>query len=262
MNRKRQEATGEIIEEMDYVNTPVSAVARTAATSDRKSPSFTQSFLPVAVCWAILLVIMSLRIYFTSVMSENNGKLMLHVTGLETQNQKLKEEKNKLTARIQELEKPWNQNIRQAQKSVDLYCPITNGERKCNPCMDQWTAKPPNCYAVNDGVAPNLRTWDSAQERCKEINSNLVVIANDQEKTSVDEAIWPELQDKTFWIGLRAENATWKWLDGSELTNNSWIQQPATVGQCALLHKNNTWTSEDCNKKYQWICHQKALTLT
>ncbi|XP_027143133.1 C-type lectin domain family 10 member A [Larimichthys crocea] len=311
MNRKRQEAAGEIIEEMDYVNTSVSTVAKTAATSDRKSPSFTQSFLPIAVCWAILLVIMSLRIYFTSVMSENNGKLMLHVTGLETQNQQLeeelnqlkenqtslltdkdnlnrayavlesnvtdlksqnqevetqnqqlKEEKKNLTARIQELQKLWNQNISQAQMSVNLYCPIRKGQRKCNPCLPGWIPKPPNCYAVNNAEKADQKTWESAQESCKGKDSDLPVIANEQEKTSVGELLWNGITYNEFWIGLKAENGKWKWLDGSELTDNSWIEDPATVGQCALLHKNNTWTSEDCNKKYQWICQQKALTLT
>ncbi|XP_027143132.1 C-type lectin domain family 10 member A [Larimichthys crocea] len=179
-----------------------------------------------------------------------------------TQNQQLEEEKNNLTARIQELQKLWNQNISQAQMSVNLYCPIRNGQRKCKPCLDQWTAKPPNCYAVNNAEPPNRKTWESAKEDCKEKNSDLAVIANEQEKTSVGEALWDGITYNKFWIGLRAENGKWKWLDGSELTNNSWIQQPATDGQCALFRKYNKWRSEDCNEKYQWICQQKALTLT
>ncbi|TKS82624.1 C-type lectin domain family 10 member A MMGL [Collichthys lucidus] len=181
---------------------------------------------------------------------------------VETQNQQLKEEKKNLTARIQELQKLWNQNISQAHKTVDLYCPITNGVRKCKSCLDGWTSMPPNCYAVNDAPPNNQRTWDSAREDCKGKNSDLAVIANDQEKTSLVQGLWDGVSNNEFWIGLKAENGKWKWLDGSELTDNSWIEQPATDGQCALFRRYNTWTSADCTKRKQWICHQKALTLT
>ncbi|KAK5928695.1 hypothetical protein CesoFtcFv8_000338, partial [Champsocephalus esox] len=29
-----------------------------------------------------------------------------------------------------------------------------------------------------------------------------------------------------FWIGLRVVNAKWKWVDGSDLTESSWIADP------------------------------------
>ncbi|KAG8009775.1 hypothetical protein GBF38_013806, partial [Nibea albiflora] len=137
---------------------------------------------------------------------------------LETQNQQLTGEKKNLTSRIQDMETQWNeQNNSRALWSVNLYCPITNGERKCKPCLKGWRSpKPPNCYAVNNPQPDHQRTWDSAQEDCKEKNSDLAVIANEEEKTSVDEEVW---YDGELWIGLRAENEKWKWLNGSELTD-------------------------------------------
>ncbi|XP_035519776.1 golgin subfamily A member 6-like protein 7 [Morone saxatilis] len=39
------------------------------ATTEKKIPPIIQSLIPVAVCWGILLIIMALRIHFTSVIS-------------------------------------------------------------------------------------------------------------------------------------------------------------------------------------------------
>ncbi|XP_018516260.1 asialoglycoprotein receptor 2 [Lates calcarifer] len=61
-------------EEPDYVNSAAGTVIKIPASSDKKtlsniSPSLCKSCLPIAVCWAILLVIMTLRIHFTTVIS-------------------------------------------------------------------------------------------------------------------------------------------------------------------------------------------------
>ncbi|KAM4581623.1 uncharacterized protein PAE49_006101 isoform 1-T1 [Odontesthes bonariensis] len=102
MNRKAQRNPNislpeEQIEEADYVNAAESTVDKLGTSSDRKFPSSSQSFLPLAACWLILLVIITLRIYFTSITSENNTKLTL-------ENQQLTVQMNNLTQAYDVLE--------------------------------------------------------------------------------------------------------------------------------------------------------------
>ncbi|XP_031174731.1 C-type lectin domain family 10 member A-like [Sander lucioperca] len=89
MNRSPQGEIEEIEEEYNYVDAPAWTVDKVAAPPDQRSLFFTQSFPPIAVCWLILLVIMGLRIHFTSVNSESNAKLTAVNQQLETLTQHL-----------------------------------------------------------------------------------------------------------------------------------------------------------------------------
>ncbi|XP_032363071.1 uncharacterized protein LOC116675108 [Etheostoma spectabile] len=81
-----------------------------AARPGQRSRCFSQSFLPIAVCWLILLVIMGLRIYFT------NRNLNL---------QELETKRKILTGPIQ--------NISRARWSINEYCPKVQNE--CTPSL-------------------------------------------------------------------------------------------------------------------------------
>ncbi|XP_034729572.1 C-type lectin domain family 10 member A-like [Etheostoma cragini] len=81
MKRKPQEELEEIEEEYNYVEAPAWTVDEVAAPPDQRSLFFSRSFPLIAVCWLILLVIMGLRIYFTS---ESNAKLTAETQQLET----------------------------------------------------------------------------------------------------------------------------------------------------------------------------------
>ncbi|XP_051274326.1 golgin subfamily A member 6-like protein 4 [Dicentrarchus labrax] len=56
-------------EEDVYANAEMCTVDERPATTEKKIPPSIQSLIPVAVCWGILLIIMALRIHFTSVIS-------------------------------------------------------------------------------------------------------------------------------------------------------------------------------------------------
>ncbi|XP_069033325.1 C-type lectin domain family 10 member A-like [Embiotoca jacksoni] len=63
-------AVSDQLEEEDvYMNAEVCTTVSETAVSDRNNPSIVQDVSPVAVCWLILIIIMSLRIHFTSVIS-------------------------------------------------------------------------------------------------------------------------------------------------------------------------------------------------
>ncbi|KAM7382869.1 hypothetical protein PAMP_002567 [Pampus punctatissimus] len=243
-------SSGEELEvEDDYVSVAVSTVKETSATSDKMSPSFTRSFLPVAVSWVILVAIMALRIHFTSVISENNIKLKTRNQELETRNQELETQRNNLTEQIQNTEIKWNeQNVTRAQWSVDAYCPIKNNIRQCKPCQDGWLLNQSSCYAINNPKNDSWRTWEEAREDCRGKISDLAVIDNEDAKKFISDKSWKSSGTEGYWIGLRVEDGRWKWINGSDLTDQSWIDSP-TNGSCAISVLNEEWKSVSCEMR-------------
>ncbi|XP_040899640.1 natural killer cells antigen CD94-like [Toxotes jaculatrix] len=238
-------------------------------SADKKSPSFTQSVPTIAVSWVVLLVIVGLHIYFTSVISENNNKLneeILNLTTrnqeLETQNQELEKERNDFKEEIQNIQTEWNElNVTRAQWSIDAYCPKENNIRQCKACQKGWLEEQSSCYAINDPPSAGQRNWEGALEDCRGKISDLAVVDNEQEKKYISDNSWGSSGDSGYWIGLRAEDGRWKWVDGRNLTESSWIQQPANNGQCVISVYNEGWKSVSCSDRNRWICEKAALSV-
>ncbi|XP_036931006.1 CD209 antigen-like protein A isoform X2 [Acanthopagrus latus] len=264
MNRKPTAPTGKTEEEADYVNSAVHTVEKTATTPDQKFGSFTRSSSPVAGCWVILIVIMALRIYFTSVISENNGMLSAENQELRTHIQQLETQKKNLTDMLEDMETERNElNVSRAQWSIDQYCPIVGAVRQCKSCQAGWIQDESSCYVIIDERPPNQKTWAGAQAVCKEKNSELPVINNATEKQYIHTISWYRPGINGYWIGLRVVDGKWTWVDGSNLTDISWIQ-PATPteGHCAISVQNQGLKSVSCSEMNAWICEKKALSLT
>ncbi|XP_036930609.1 asialoglycoprotein receptor 1-like isoform X1 [Acanthopagrus latus] len=291
MNRKPTAPTEEIEEEDGYVNSTVCSVNKTAATPDQKFGSFIRSSSPVAGCWVILIVIMALRIYFTSVISaettqrnnqlnENlttlleinlnltniNHQLNATVKNLMVQFDKLNKScaaltTNKMTEKVQDMESEFN--VSRAQWSIDQYCPLKRDVRvQCYPCQVGWSQEKSSCYTASLSLPDYQKTWDEAQADCKEKISNLAVINNDREKEYIVKMGWNNKEINGYWIGLRVVDGKWTWVDGSDLTDISWIQ-PATPteGHCAISVQNQGLKSVSCGDRYAWICEKKALSI-
>ncbi|KAJ4919060.1 hypothetical protein JOQ06_026251 [Pogonophryne albipinna] len=201
-----------------------------------------------------------------NVSESNNKNLSAGVKELETQNQELKTrnqeletEKNNLTQKIHNMTTNWNElSISRAQWSIDEYCKQP-GIDKCKACQKGWLLTEPSCYAYNNAETANRKTWKEARKDCKGKNSDLAVAHNPDEKEAISTN---SFGFNGFWIGLRVVNKKWKWVDGSDLTDSSWIAAPVD-GLCAVLYKGrDIWSSVSCDKPQQWICQQKALSLS
>ncbi|XP_032364210.1 CD209 antigen-like protein C [Etheostoma spectabile] len=219
MKRNPQEEIEEIIEEASYVNAPVCTVEKVAAPPDQRSLFFSRSSPLIAVCWLILLVIMGLRIYFTSVISENDAKLR-------AENQQLKARNQELETQIQNM------------TTVDDYCPKENNvsERR---------------------LSGGLKTWEEARANCRD-TTQIVVVHRQEEKDMISGYSWGTQDESGYWIGLRVENGRWKWIDGSDLAVDFWIGPPFD-GHCAVSVQGVGWTSASCADRKRWICKKKAL---
>uniref|UniRef100_A0A3Q2SUU3 C-type lectin domain family 4 member G-like n=1 Tax=Fundulus heteroclitus TaxID=8078 RepID=A0A3Q2SUU3_FUNHE len=191
---------------------------------------------------------------------EENQNLTRELDEVKNKIQKLQKEKKNLTEQIETMEKPWNeQNVSRAQWSVDEYCPKEKN-RKCSSCQTGWQHSQSSCYAVNYAEPQDQKTWEEAREDCRGKSSDLTVVSN-EEKMFVKDNSWVNDKIEGYWIGLRAEGGKWRWIDGSDLTNQAWIQQQPVDGQCVTSLRNREWRSESCDEKNGWICEKKALSV-
>nr|XP_040026006.1 CD209 antigen-like protein B isoform X2 [Gasterosteus aculeatus aculeatus] len=280
------EAEG-VIEDNEYVNAPVRPEDK--APPDRRLLFSSPSLPLLAVCWILLLLIMGLRIYFSSVISEQNVKLIKEnqqlikenqqlmkeiqelstgknselkneIQELKTENQELKEN---FTKQITDLEDKWEKfNVSRAQWTIDSYCPAdTSKVRTCSACQKGWNETQKSCYVFHDRETPSeLKTWEEARENCRGKRADLVVVHDEEEKKVIDGNVTTLAVSKGYWMGLRVEGGTWKWIDGTDLTDASWIEPPAE-GHCAVSLPTRKWTSVKCDEKRTRICSQKALSV-
>ncbi|XP_036930999.1 C-type lectin domain family 10 member A-like isoform X1 [Acanthopagrus latus] len=203
----------------------------------------------------------------TDVIAENQ-KLKTQNQQLETQNQQLETKMKTLNETLQETETERNElNVSRAQWSIDQYCPIKGAVRQCKSCQAGWRHDESRCYVIIDERPPEQKTWAGAQAVCKEKISDLAVINNATEKQYISGISWNRPGISGYWIGLRVVDGKWTWVDGSNLTDISWIQ-PATPteGHCAISVTdnipNNGLKSVSCSEMNAWICEKKALSLT
>ncbi|XP_015227215.1 PREDICTED: C-type lectin domain family 10 member A-like [Cyprinodon variegatus] len=197
----------------------------------------------------------ALKNTITTLAAENHNLTLL--------NEELKKDRKNLSDIIEHMEKTGNElNVSRAQWSVEAYCPREAGDRKCNSCQKGWKPNFSSCYAYNDHKSSNWRNWEGAREDCRTKISDLLVVANEKEKEYL-ETISPAIKGITgYWIGLRAVNGKWRWIDGSDLIDRTWIKQhPAEDGHCVTTLTNKGWKSVSCNETRAWICEKKALTL-
>ncbi|XP_033957996.2 snaclec bitiscetin subunit alpha-like [Pseudochaenichthys georgianus] len=195
---------------------------------------------------------MGLRIYFTSELSEDNAKQTAEIKTLTSQ-------KDGLTTQIQEMETNWNElNVSRAQWIINEYCKLGR-VKECRLCEKNWKYRERRCYfiMINNVGPKQWLTWEEAREYCRALNADLAAAHNENEKNIINSY---SISTIGFWIGLRVENGRWKWADGSDLTDSSWVDPP-TEGHCviSIWHNPRTpWLSVTCDQKQQWICQKKA----
>uniref|UniRef100_M4AFS6 C-type lectin domain family 4 member G-like n=2 Tax=Xiphophorus maculatus TaxID=8083 RepID=M4AFS6_XIPMA len=191
-------------------------------------------------------------------LTQQNQNLTTELNQVKKINQELQTWKKNLTEQIESIKN--EQNVSRAQWSIDQYCPKNKG-RRCVSCQDGWLDFQSSCYAVNDAEPRNQKTWEEAREDCKGKSSDLTVVGNEEEKMFLKDKSWFKDNINGYWIGLRAVKGIWKWVDGSDLTNQSWLEKPATEGQCVTSLQNREWKSVNCSDRNGWICEKKALSV-
>ncbi|XP_068996504.1 CD209 antigen-like protein A [Embiotoca jacksoni] len=258
-NRSRPEAKNEEETVYDEVKVKKNSTEQSPDTNDKKADGRRRHYRLLACCLVTFCVILLLGIIAICVYKKMN--LTMQNQKLETQNQELEMETRNLINQIKDMEAKGNElNISRAQWSIDAYCP-KDGGRRCKSCQPGWNLFQPSCYVVLDYKnSTDRKTWEEARELCKIRSSDLVVADNAEEKTYVHVNSYDRPENEGYWIGLKVEDGKWKWVDGSDLANSSWIENP-TDGHCAISRQTQGWKSVKCNNRNNWICEQKSLSV-
>ncbi|XP_062421736.1 asialoglycoprotein receptor 1-like isoform X2 [Pungitius pungitius] len=196
-----------------------------------------------------------------------NTELKTQIEQLTEENQKqmkeIQEQKENFTNQIKDLEDNWNEfNVSRAQWTIDTYCPKDQAPRRtCSDCQAGWEKNQMSCYVfINSEDPPEPKTWEEARENCRGRGADLVVVHNEDEKKILNDYSARYPVPNGYWIGLKVEGGTWKWINGTDLTDTSWIEPP-TEGHCAVSLMNRRWASVRCDEKRTRVCTHKALSL-
>ncbi|XP_042290121.1 C-type lectin domain family 4 member M-like [Thunnus maccoyii] len=208
--------------------------------------------------------------------------LSSNITNVSRENQQLKAENQWLKAENQRL-KAENQRLKAENQSTIIPTPIltvtpqnwttlttgqwnqfqwtlngfyTRKKRNCEPCQTGWFHFQASCYAIG-----NQSTWEEARDDCRSKKADLVVIESPDEQEFISNITRAGLGTSGYWIGLRAEAGSWQWVNGSDLTEDFWMQQPADGHQCVIsVQESNGLKAVSCDVKNGWICEKKALS--
>ncbi|XP_071326255.1 C-type lectin domain family 9 member A isoform X2 [Trachinotus anak] len=251
-----------------YSTVKAKGAATTAPNGEPAAHS--QHFCLLAVCLAIVCVLLVASISAIIYMSVVMNKQEANFNNVKTENQQLIREKSTLENKTEELRRDredlnWTLNVILKFKTfpVNEFCP----EKKCQPCREGWIRFQEKCYLFYERGAP-WKEWEQSQSFCLNNNADLVVIDSLQEQEFVvNHTKFYYDEHHGYWIGLRQiENSKdWLWVGGRNDTLGYWgEEQLADAGPCALMipKKNPTasWDPANCKMLNKFICESDILT--
>ncbi|XP_061587710.1 C-type lectin domain family 4 member E-like isoform X2 [Cololabis saira] len=127
------------------------------------------------------------------------------------------------------------------------------------PCPAGWKEISSRCYFLST----ESKTWQDSRQHCNRNGADPVVINGKQEQ----KALYRLDKDRSlvFWIGLRYVNSTYKWVDGSGLTETFLQMNPDHPGRantqvCVVmdysLPESQSWRVSPCERRHRWLCEK------
>nr|XP_047912206.1 killer cell lectin-like receptor subfamily B member 1B allele B isoform X2 [Anser cygnoides] len=128
------------------------------------------------------------------------------------------------------------------------------GHGGCKLCPQSWHLFRDQCYQVPKSSG----TWMQGKKDCESRGSHLAVLRNTTNMELLGEII---RQDKlTVWIGLKASNSTWKWVDNSSFDATTSSSLPSVENSCATF-KDKKLDYDGCESDHKWVCQKEAFHL-
>ncbi|XP_013887622.1 C-type lectin domain family 4 member G [Austrofundulus limnaeus] len=206
----------------------------------------------MSFCLISMLAIIGVFIYEKQELKKQVQELKTENKNLTKQVQELQTENKNLTDQVETMPTPTNElNVSRAQWSINTYCRQRN-DKTCKACQDGWSSFQSSCYAYNDAPPADQLSWEEARENCRGKSSYLTVVAEEAEKNHVSGISNAKPGINGYWIGLRAAKGKWKWIDGSDVTNDAWISSPTNSSQCVISVKDQGWKTVSCENKNGW----------
>ncbi|XP_062421138.1 asialoglycoprotein receptor 2-like [Pungitius pungitius] len=132
-----------------------------------------------------------------------------------------------------------------------------------NMCPERWRRFRSSCYLLS----PRDDSWENGRKNCRDQGADLVIIDSLEEQKFLS-----SFTTRFSWIGLSDKEieGTWKWVDGTLLTEKYWSTEPDNGGghpqigeeDCAhlkpRLNAPSNWNDLSCDAALQWICEKLA----
>ncbi|KAI5102545.1 CD209 antigen [Silurus meridionalis] len=168
---------------------------------------------------------------------------------LNSQKQKLEEDKRKLQSQLSHL------------------------EENCGKCLPNWVLMNSTCFYFAVSASTQRKGWNGGRDDCKKKGADLVVIDSKEKQEFIVESLkalrynLPFSYYNGFWIGLKDEHAEghWKWLNNNTLTERYWMDGEPNddlgIEDCAAVYPTNnpmkSWNDAPCSHPLKWICEKE-----
>ncbi|XP_048745108.1 macrophage mannose receptor 1-like [Ostrea edulis] len=140
-------------------------------------------------------------------------------------------------------------------------------------CPYGWMITDNSCYYFSNFSDPTqLLTWDQARQWCANKNfpagnAQLVTLDNANDGTYVlGEMPVVGSTDRYFWTGLTKSPQGWKWFNNDVYLQQyvNWAKEPDHLNKnedCAILKTDGTFSDQDCNKRFNYICSKESKSV-
>uniref|UniRef100_A0A8B9VDS3 C-type lectin domain-containing protein n=1 Tax=Anas zonorhyncha TaxID=75864 RepID=A0A8B9VDS3_9AVES len=124
------------------------------------------------------------------------------------------------------------------------------GHGGCKLCPQSWQLLGDQCYQV-----PKLTgTWVAGKKDCESRGFHLAVLQNTADM-HLNEGIQQDSKPKRpVWIGLKASNYTWKWVNNSSF-------DATTVENGCVTFRDKKLEIDGCGSNHKWVCQTEPFHL-
>lgn len=123
----------------------------------------------------------------------------------------------------------------------------------------------PDCFVaevagLHGAFCENPRSWQDAEDACRELGGTLFVVHSAEEETALAELMMERTGASNFWIGLSdlEVEGRFSWVDGSPLDFTSFAPgEPNDENDgedCVLLRFDGLWNDQPCNLELPAAC--------
>ncbi|XP_062416239.1 asialoglycoprotein receptor 1-like [Pungitius pungitius] len=214
-------------------------------------------------------------------LSGANGLLGEELLREREENRRLRGEVEDLSHQLTQLQEQKRdmESVREAFRSLDLYCPVVTPwtkERICRKCPDSWRLFENKCYFFSSQTL----TWSSSRAWCRTQGGDLLIVNSQAEQSFVFQSgPVPQPSCSRLWMGLsdREEEGEWRWVDGTRVLSEVqfWLSRPGLGPEpddwklddprgedCGLLDASEqalgSWMDGSCEESYRWICEKNV----
>ncbi|KAI5618871.1 CD209 antigen [Silurus asotus] len=165
---------------------------------------------------------------------------------LNSQKQKLEDDKSKLQSQLLHL------------------------EQNCGKCLPNWVLMNSTCFYFAVSASTSRKSWNASRNECKKEGADLVVIDSKEKQEFIVKSLNNNLRfsyNNGFWIGLKDDHTEgiWKWLNGTTLNEGYWMDgepnDDKAMEDCAGVYPTNnpmkSWNDAPCSYPQKWICEME-----